>query len=50
METWAIIAIVVAVGAAFLIMLTRKNLKDEKKMEKEMNQDYPHPKHEGPKE
>lgn len=49
MPTWVIIAIAVAIGAAFLFVLTRKNLKDEKEMEKQMNEDYPHTRNEGDK-
>jgi preprotein translocase subunit YajC len=49
MPTGIIIAIVVAIGAAFVYLLVRQNNKDEKKLEHDLNEDYPHPKDEGEK-
>lgn len=39
---WMVIIIVSVVLTALLVFLIRRNMKDEKKFEQELNKDYPH--------
>ena len=49
MPTELIIAVVVSIATPLIVILVWLNQKDKKKLEHDLNEDYPHPKDEGEK-